>query len=71
MSGTITLKKISDDLDFLKKKVVQIESDVEEINLDIHRRVKPEYLQKLNKIKNEEGIKFKSVSGLRSRLENA
>tara|TARA_Y100000310_G_scaffold265119_1_gene275998 strand:+ start:96 stop:308 length:213 start_codon:yes stop_codon:yes gene_type:complete len=50
MSDATTLQKISEDLDFLKEKIGKIEGDVEEINLDLHRRVKPSYLEKLKKI---------------------
>jgi len=50
MGESATLQKISDDLDFLKEKIVRIENDVEEINFDLHRDVKSEYLKKLKKI---------------------
>ncbi|MEA2003617.1 MAG: hypothetical protein U9O53_01510 [archaeon] len=50
MAEIATLQKISDDLDFLKEKIVRIENDVEEINLDLHKNVKSEYLKKLKKI---------------------
>ncbi len=50
MGESATLQKISDDLDFLKEKIVRIENDVEEINLDLHKNVKSEYLKKLKKI---------------------
>lgn len=50
MSESATLQKISDDLDFLKEKISRIETDVEEINLDLHRNVNPDYIKKLRKI---------------------
>ncbi len=46
------LEKIASDLDFLKKKVVDIEESIEDINIDLHH-VKPEYLKKLEAIKKE------------------
>jgi hypothetical protein len=46
------LERIVSDLDFLKKKVVQIEENIEDINLDLHH-VKPEYIKKLEVIKKE------------------
>lgn len=50
MSESDTLQKISDDLDFLKEKVSKMEVNIEEINGDIHNKVRPRYLQKLKKI---------------------
>lgn len=50
MAETELLQKISDDLDFLKNKVERIEVDVEEINIDLHREVRKEYLDKLLEI---------------------
>ncbi len=44
------LAKISEDLDFLKGRIEKIESDVEEISLDLHRKVKSEYVEKLKAI---------------------
>ena len=46
----MTMQKIAEDLDFLKEKVVRIEASIEEITIDLHERVKPEYLQKLKLI---------------------
>ncbi len=44
--------KLESDLDFLKKKVIEIEENVEDINTDLHH-VKPAYIKKLEAIKNE------------------
>lgn len=33
--------------------------------------LRPEYIEKLNKIKKQQGIKFKSVDELRKHIENA
>lgn len=46
------LERIPSDFDFLKKKVIEIEENVEEINIDLHH-VKPEYLKKLEAIRKE------------------
>ncbi len=54
MTESATLQKISADLDFLKEKISRIEIDVEEINLDLHSRVKPEHLEKLKQIDKQE-----------------
>jgi len=50
MAEAAVMQKISEDLDFLKERIVKIEANVEEINFDIHNDVKPEYLQKLRRI---------------------
>ncbi len=44
------LAKISEDLDFLKNRMAKIETTIEEIDLDFHRKVKTEYVEKLKKI---------------------
>jgi hypothetical protein len=46
------LERIASDLDFLKKKIVEIEENIEDINIDLHH-VKPEYIKKLEAIKKE------------------
>ncbi len=45
-------QRIASDLDCLKKKVVEIEESIEDINIDLHH-VKPEYIKKLEVIKKE------------------
>ncbi len=50
MNGIATIQKISDDLDFLKERILKIEEDLGEINSDFHQKVKPEYLHKLKSI---------------------
>ena len=64
----ITLETIHKDLEFLKNKVNLIEQEISIIS-DIEPEVRPEYLEKLNKIKKEKGIPFKSIAELRSILE--
>tara|TARA_Y100000310_G_C20697905_1_gene827076 strand:- start:5606 stop:5800 length:195 start_codon:yes stop_codon:yes gene_type:complete len=44
----VTLQKISDDLDFLKQKVGEIEINLEELN--VHSEVKKEYVEKIKEI---------------------
>ena len=50
MAEAAVMQKISEDLDFLKERIIKIEVNVEEINFDIHNDVKPGYLQKLKRI---------------------
>lgn len=49
------LERIASELDFLKKKIVEIEKNVEDINIDLNH-VKPEYLKKLEAIKKEGAV---------------
>jgi len=44
------LQKISEDLDVLKERIGKIEDNLEEISVDIHREIKPEYVEKLQEI---------------------
>ena len=50
MTEAAVMQKISEDLDFLKERIVKIEENVTEITFDIHHDIKPEYLQKLKRI---------------------
>jgi hypothetical protein len=52
MSETVFTHQILDELAFLKEKILKIEMEVGEINDDLHR-VRPEYLEKLEAIKEE------------------
>ena len=61
------LERIADDLDFVKKKVIEIEENIEEINIDLHH-AKPEYIKKLENIKKEGTIsssEFEKKFGVR------
>ncbi len=61
------LERIVDDLDFVKKKMIEIEENIEEINIDLHH-VKPEYIKKLENIKKEGTIsssEFEKKFGVR------
>ncbi len=48
MSETILTQQVLDELAFLKEKILKIETEVGEINDDLHQ-VRPEYLRKLKK----------------------
>lgn len=50
MSELALLKKVVDDLTFLKNRVIYIEDELKEISNDLHI-VRPSYLKKLEKIK--------------------
>ncbi len=47
------LKKLSEDMHFLKNKIARLEIAVGEIDSDIHREVNPAYLRKLRTIERE------------------
>ena len=49
MSETVLNQQILNELAFLKEKILKIELEVSEIN-DYLYQVKPEYIEKLNKI---------------------
>lgn len=52
MTETELIKKISDDLDFLKKKVLEIEERFEIMDMELHL-IKEEYFDRLNEIKKQ------------------
>ena len=64
MSEAELLKKMAEDLSFLKDKIAGIEISLDEIEQDLHRKVNPEYLKKLEDIKKQKGIRFKNVKDL-------
>ncbi len=67
MSEAELLERIAFDIDFLKKKIVEIEENIEDINIDLHH-VKPEYIKKLEAIKKEGTIssaEFEKKFGVR------
>ncbi len=47
--GNVTLEMMHKDLESLKKEMVGIKEDINELR-DIELEVRPEYLEKLNKI---------------------
>jgi len=55
------LKKLSEDMGFLKKKLIQVEMAISEIDKDIHREVNLNYLRKLRIIKKQKGRRFKNM----------
>ena len=57
------------DLEFIKRKVIDIDVELEEIHDDLHQ-VRPEYLEKLERIKKEFGKKFTSKEEFLDYLEH-
>ena len=49
MSESQILHKISNDIEFLKDQMLNLQRDISEINADLHR-LRPEYREKVEKI---------------------
>ena len=68
MSEVEMLNSIITDLNFLKEKIVQIELTVNEIDSDVHRRAKPEYLKELDQIeKRDKRVRLKNMDNFDKR----
>ena len=62
MSEAELLNEIRSDLNFLKEKIIQIEITVNEIDSDVHRKLSPEYVKKLEKIEKEDKrVHFRNI----------
>lgn len=55
------LLQMQHDMSFLKQKIVVIEEEIGEISSDLHRELNPEFLNRLEKIQKQKGIRFGSV----------
>ena len=54
MSDAEILNEIRNDLNFLKEKIISMEITISEIDSDIHKKLNPEYVKKLDKIEKED-----------------
>jgi len=62
MTETEVLNEIRSDLNFLREKIIQIEITVNEIDSDVHKKINPIYLKKLDKIeKKDKKVHFKDI----------
>ncbi len=62
MTETEVLNEIRSHLNFLKEKIIQIEITVNEIDSDVHKKINPIYLKKLDKIEKEDKrVHFKDI----------
>ena len=50
MEDAKVIERLSNEVEFLKNRVSKLENNVEELDLDMHRKVRPEYLAKLKRI---------------------
>ena len=65
---TVYLKQISDDISFIKKKILELEEDVHEISADLHE-VRPEYIEKLKRIEKEPSKRYKNLEEFEKSLK--
>ncbi len=70
MSELQILYKISNDIEFLKDQMANLQKDISEINADLHR-LRPEYRVEVDKIL-EDGVfeTYSSFDDLRNEIEN-
>ena len=70
MSELQILYKISNDIEFLKDQMANLQKDISEINADLHR-LRPEYRVEVDKIL-EDGVfeTYSSLDDLRKEIEN-
>jgi hypothetical protein len=62
MTETEVLNEIRSHLNFLREKIIQIEITVNEIDSDVHKKINPIYLKKLDKIETEDKkVHFKDI----------
>ncbi|CAG0988841.1 MAG: hypothetical protein OIN86_04005 [Candidatus Methanoperedens sp.] len=62
MTETEVLNEIRNNLNFLREKIIQIEITVNEIDSDVHKKINPIYLKKLDKIEKEDKkVHFKDI----------
>ena len=62
MSEAEILNEIKNDLNFLKEKIIQMEITINEIDSDVHKKINPEYVKKLENIeKKDKRIHFRNI----------
>ncbi len=61
MAEAELIRRMADDLTALKEQMSRIEIVFNEIDMNMHKEVNPQYLKKLEKIQKQKGIEFKSA----------
>ncbi len=62
MSEAEILNETRNDLNFLKEKIISMEITINEIDSDVHKKLNPQYVKKLDKIEREDKrIHFKNI----------
>ena len=70
MATTNVNQKVLELLTSMDTRLQKIESEVKEIKDEIGLEVRPEYAEKLKKIRKEKGIPFANIDELRQIIEN-
>ena len=55
------MRQMQSDISFLKEKVKTLEAEVSEIDNDVHREVNPEFLERLETVQKQKGIRFNNM----------
>lgn len=55
------LRLIQSDMTLVKQKIISMEEEISEINSDLHREINPEFLERLETIQKQKGIRFNSI----------
>lgn len=55
------IRQLQSDVSFLKQRVKTLEAEVSEIDNDVHREINPEFLERLDKIEKQKGIRFNNM----------
>ena len=63
----VYLKQMSEDISFIKKKMLKPEDDIHELSGDLHE-VRPKYLEKLKRLEKEPAKRYKSMEEFENKL---
>lgn len=62
------IKDLKEGFDSIKQNIMDIQTTISEIDADIHREIRPEYLKKLQQIKKEKGRTFGTMKEFEASL---
>jgi len=57
----VVMRQMQIDISFLKQRVKTLEAEVSEIDNDVHREVNPEFLERLETVQKQKGVKFNNM----------
>ncbi|MFZ3385187.1 MAG: hypothetical protein WA144_14810 [Candidatus Methanoperedens sp.] len=63
------LRVIQSDMTFMKQKIISLEEEINEISSDLHREINPEFLERLETIQKQKGIRFNSMKEFEDFIE--
>jgi len=55
------LRLIQSDMTLMKQKLISMEEEISEISSDLHREINPEFLERLETIQKQKGVRFDSM----------